>query len=64
MQRLNELPDFFTAEELSQILGISKATAYRRVGEGQIPCLHIGKRVIISRTHLLNWLDREIAMEK
>lgn len=60
VNRLEELPDFFSPAELSRILGISKSTAYRRAEEGKIPSLRIGNRVIISRTHLLRWLDQEI----
>lgn len=62
-KRLEDLPDFFTPAELSLVLGISRATAYRRVEEGRIPCLRIGRRRIISRAHLLRWLDRELAVE-
>lgn len=54
---IKELPDFFTAKDLAQVLGVSKATAYRMVANGYIPCLHIGKRVILSRDHLEKWID-------
>lgn len=59
-KRLEDLPDFFSAAQLSEVLGLSKATTYRRVEEGKIPCLRIGRRLIISRTHLLRWLDQEL----
>ena len=59
-ERLDDLPDFFSAAQLSEVLGLSKATTYRRVGEGKIPCLRIGRRLIISRAHLLHWLDQEL----
>ena len=57
---LEDLPDFFSAAQLSEVLGLSKATTYRRVEEGKIPCLRIGRRLIISRDHLLRWLDQEL----
>ena len=60
VERLDDLPDFFSATQLSEILGLSKATTYRRVEEGKIPCLRIGRRLVISRTHLLRWLDQEL----
>lgn len=60
VERLDELPDFFSAAQLSEVLGLSKATTYRRVEEGKIPCLRVGRRLIISRAHLLRWLDREL----
>ena len=54
---IKELPDFCTAEDLAQVLGVSKSTAYRMAANGSIPCLRIGKRVILSRDHLQKWLD-------
>ena len=57
---LEDLPDFFSAAQLSEVLGLSKATTDRRVEEGKIPCLRIGRRLIISRAHLLRWLDQEL----
>ena len=60
VKRLDDLPDFFSAVQLSEVLGLSRATTYRRVEEGSIPCLRIGRRLIISRAHLLHWLDQEL----
>ena len=60
VERLDDLPDFFSAAQLSEVLGLSKATTYRRVEEGKIPCLRVGRRLIISRVHLLRWLDQEL----
>ena len=59
-ERLDDLPDFFSAAQLSEVIGLSKATTYRRVEEGKIPCLRVGRRLISSRAHLLRWLDREL----
>ena len=43
-----------TVEEAAVILGISRATAYDAVSRGEIPCLRIGRRILIPK----------VAMEK
>ena len=56
-QTIAMLPDFFSVDTLAKILGISRATAYRLAGY-QIPCLRIGKRIILSRDHVRQWINR------
>jgi|GEM_PF-3363026 len=41
--------DAFTVEELGQILGLSRPTAFKMVARGDIPALRVGKRLIIRR---------------
>lgn len=57
---LEDLPDFFTLADLSLVFGISKATAYRMAEQGRIPCIRLGKRIILSKIHLKRWIDGEI----
>lgn len=54
------LPEFCSPAEIAPILSISRATAYRMAASGKLPCLRLGKRVIISKVHLIDWLDRTI----
>lgn len=56
-KRLDDLPDFFPVHNFSELFGISRATAYRMANQGTIPCLKIGKRIIMSREHLKQWVD-------
>ena len=60
---LKDLPDFFTLADLSFVLGISKATAYRMADQSRIPCIRLGKRIILSKNHLKQWIDAEIGFE-
>ncbi len=60
---LEDLPDFFTLADLSLVFGISKATAYRMADQGRIPCIRLGKRIILSKNHLRQWIDSEIGFE-
>ena len=63
IRSLDELPDFFPTSDFSKVFQISKATAYRMAAQGQIPCLRIGRRVIFSREHLKQWVEREMEMK-
>lgn len=57
---LESLPEFCTPAEVAPVLSISKATAYRMANAGILPCLHLGRRVIVSKTHLIAWIERSI----
>lgn len=61
---LDELPDFCSLEEFSEVFRVSRSTAYRMAAQGNIPCLRIGRRVIVSKEHLRRWIDRSISCEK
>ena len=52
---LDDLPDFFSVEELLHVLPVSRATIYRLSAQGVIPCLRVGRRVIFSRERLKVW---------
>lgn len=61
---LDDLPDFCSLEEFSEVFRVSRSTAYRMAAQGNIPCLRIGCRVIVSKEHLRRWIDRSISCEK
>ena len=48
----DNLSDFCTLSDFAAVFGISKATAYRMVDQGRIPCIRLGKRIILSKSHL------------
>ena len=57
---MEDLPEFFSPADLAAVLRISRATAYRMAASGRLPCLRIGKRVLVSKSHLVAWIDRSI----
>lgn len=61
---MDELPDFCSLEEFSEVFRVSRSTAYRMAAQGNIPCLRIGRRVIVSKEHLMRWIDNSISSEK
>ena len=48
-----------TVEEAAHALGISRATAYEAVGRGEIPCIRIGRRILIPKVALEKLLEAE-----
>jgi excisionase family DNA binding protein len=45
-----------SAEELAEELGVSRATVYAGLREGTIPGIRLGKRFIIPRAAITEWL--------
>jgi excisionase family DNA binding protein len=46
-----------TVEEAAESLGISRAFAYEAVARGEIPCIRIGRRVLIPKIALDKLLE-------
>lgn len=42
----------FTVPEVARLLGISRTTAYECVRRGEIPCLTLGRRILVTRSQL------------
>ncbi len=61
---LDRLPDFCSLDEVSKVFRVSRATAYRMAERGNIPCLRIGRRMIVSKKQLMRWINRSVACEK
>ena len=52
------LPNVLSAEQLAQVLGISRAGAYQLLHTEGFPTLRIGKRMLVPRDKLMEWIDR------
>lgn len=46
-----------TVEEAATALGISRAFAYEAVARGDIPCIRIGKRILVPKVALERMLE-------
>jgi excisionase family DNA binding protein len=46
-----------TVEEAAETLGISRAFAYEAVASGDIPCIRIGRRILVPKAALEKMLD-------
>lgn len=50
----------YSVDEVAKLLGIGRNSAYRAVQTGELPSLRIGRRVVVPRRALEEWLtERE-----
>ena len=61
---LDGLPDFCSLEEVSHVFRVSRSTAYRMAEQGNIPCMRIGRRILVPKEHLMRWINRSVTCEK
>ena len=52
------VPDILNAQQLAEVLGISRAGAYQLLHREDFPTLRIGKRMLVPRDKLMLWIDR------
>ena len=52
-------PLLLSVVQAAKVLGISKNLCYEQINEGLIPHVRIGRRVLVSRVALRDWIARE-----
>lgn len=57
IKNYNELPITLTVDQVGEVLGISRCTAYELVHSKGFPVIRVGRRIIISRAALFNWMN-------
>ena len=57
---MEQLPLTLNADEVAEVLGISRANAYSLMHNSSFPTLKIGKRLMVPRDRLTEWIDRQI----
>lgn len=57
MKNIEDYCELLKPDEICEILRISKHSFYKRVWEGQIPIIRVGKSLRMKKEHLLNYLD-------
>jgi excisionase family DNA binding protein len=50
------MPTLYKPAELAQLLNISRATAYRLIGTGELPSIRIGGKILVAEAQLLQYL--------
>ena len=58
---LEQLPLALSAEDVAQVLGISRANAYTLMHSKGFPTIKIGKRMTVPKDKLIEWIDKQIA---
>lgn len=49
-----------SVEEMGELLGVSRQTAYNLIHRADFPTLRIGKRVLIPKKQLEAWMDHQL----
>jgi len=52
-----ELPNILTVKELAEFMNINLNRAYQLTHRDDFPSLRLGKKIMISRNKLLQWID-------
>ncbi len=52
-----------SVEEAGEMLGISRQLAYQLARRDDFPCLRIGRRMLIPRSKLIEWVDNHCGQE-
>lgn len=54
---LSNCPDVLTVMEAAEVLRVGRSTMYKLVGSGEVQCVKIGRKVLIPRKYLQNYLE-------
>ena len=54
----DNLPTVLNATQLATALGISRAGAYQLLNTESFPTLRIGKRLLVPKDKLIDWIER------
>lgn len=57
---MEQLPLALNADDVAQVLGISRASAYELMRSKGFPTLRIGKRMTVLKVKLLEWIDQQM----
>ena len=58
----DQRPLALSAEDVSQVLGISRANAYALMHSKGFPTLKIGKRMTVPKDKLIEWMEKQLAV--
>lgn len=59
---MEQLPLALNADDIAQVLGISRACAYELMRSDGFPTLRIGKRMTVLKVKLMEWIDQQMAV--
>ena len=57
----DQRPLALSAEDVAQVLGVSRAQAYNLMRSKGFPTLKIGKRMTVPKNKLIEWIDANMA---
>ncbi len=57
---IDELPIMLNADQVADVLSVSRAQAYILLHRKDFPTLSIGRRLLVPKHKLLTWIDEQI----
>lgn len=54
-----DLPVMLRAEDVAEVLGIARGNAYALMRRKDFPTICLGKRMMVPRDKLLEWIDQQ-----
>lgn len=58
-QEMQNLPFTLNAQQVADVLGIARNSAYTLMHSEGFPTIHIGRRLLVPRDKLLQWIDHQ-----
>ena len=58
---MEQLPITLSANQVAQVLGISRANAYTLMHSKGFPTIQIGKRMVVPKKKLIEWMEAQTA---
>lgn len=56
---MEQLPITLSANQVAQVLGISRANAYTLMHSKGFPTIQIGKRMVVPKNKLMEWMEKQ-----
>lgn len=56
---IENLPYMLNAEEVADILGIARNSAYNLMHTEGFPTIHIGRRMVVPKEKLFQWIENQ-----
>ena len=61
MELFKEYPDIVSVEQVSEMLRIGQVLAYQLVRSGEIKSRKVGRRYIITKQNIIDFVSKEVA---
>ena len=58
-QEIQDLPFALNAQQVADVLGIARSSAYTLIHSEGFPTIHIGRRLLVPKDKLLQWVDMQ-----
>ena len=60
----DDLPLMLSVQDVSAVLGISRAGAYELVKSDGFPAMNIGSRIIVPKEEFILWIKQKVSAKK